>query len=708
MSSRRRPRWLVAIAVAVLVVCVRPADVGAQISPGPLAHAHATLEGATNCAQCHGLRREPMNGQCLACHRDVQWTIDRRRGLHAKAMAEAGAKCASCHPDHAGAAFELIAWPAGGPKAFDHAKAGWTLDGKHARVACEKCHATALRVSPAAALSKRTAGPGYMGLDPGCASCHLRDDPHAGSLGKACGDCHDARGWRPAAAFDHARTDYALSAKHADVACDKCHLAPRLGIKPGPDGKRAPLYKPVPHADCAACHADPHAGRLPGACATCHTTRGFRDVDRKDFNHAATRYPLDGKHRAVRCEGCHGADMSRRAPAFATCAGCHADAHAGEATRAGRTVDCASCHDVRGFAPATFSVADHARTPYALGGRHANVPCATCHAASRAGVAAPATNGAAMAVSTRAAAAPRAAASARRYVPIRLAHERCGSCHADAHGGQVSDRIAAGTCDACHTDAGWSPSTFGTARHAGLKLSLDGRHAAIACAACHTGGTTATATPATRTAATTKATVILAGVDARCESCHADPHAGRYGPGGAHPTDAGCRACHNAQAFRPATTSVEQHAAFALPLDGAHRAAPCVACHEEFKAAPARSTLVRAPLGLASLPFTKDHRSRCDACHASPHGSQFAQFRGQGACEACHALDTFARASRFDHERDARFSLAGAHAKVACGACHKPPAATVRAATPANGVTYRGTPATCEACHGNRPIGRTR
>jgi hypothetical protein len=49
----------------------------------------------------------------------------------------------------------------------------------------------------------------------------------------------------------------------------------------------------------------------------------------------------------------------------------------------------------------------------------------------------------------------------------------------------------------------------------------------------------------------------------------------------------------------------------------------------------------------------------------------------------------------FDHGRQTGFALQGAHAKVACADCHRPPKGAARGAN----VIYHGTPTACVACH---------
>ncbi|MEK6612489.1 MAG: hypothetical protein AABZ29_06880 [Gemmatimonadota bacterium] len=647
----------------------------AQLSPGPLARAHAKLEGSSNCVQCHGLKKEPMSQRCLACHKEVAWLLDRDRGLHARERTGAKRECASCHPDHAGADFALIDWGGGGRERFDHKRTGWMLEGKHLRAKCEACHERELRRSPAAALSPRVNGAGWMALETDCASCHERDDVHRRTLGSTCERCHDADDWKRATRFDHARSTYPLTGKHADVACDKCHKAARFKLRPDSSGHVIGRFKPIPASECSDCHADPHKGRLSAKCGECHSTRGFSVIDKADFDHSLTRYALVGKHRAVQCESCHGVTLARRTPPFAKCGDCHAEAHYGRATLAGRPADCASCHRVEGFAPSTFTAPQHATTSFSLRGKHTIVSCAACHAASDSTV--------------------QATRKVMRRVQLRPSFAACSTCHADAHGGELVRSDSRRACSACHTDEGWTPSTFTRAQHAALALPLDGAHATTACRSCHpaerakTAGRQGAPSPAT--------TVSLRGAGSNCDACHVDPHAGRYAPGNPQASPEGCRACHDTRHFAPATLATRRHGSFGFALEGAHRALPCRDCHKEIGRMPARSTLrrVATTMPIAPLRFDRAPRTMCTACHADPHGGQFAGRRGGAACDACHDVARWSGASRLVHDRDASFPLAGAHQRVPCASCH------MHVAQSGGGtrVQYRPLPSSCESCH---------
>jgi hypothetical protein len=641
----------------------------AQISPGPLAKAHQQLDGTLRCVNCHGVGgKDQMNAQCLQCHKEVAWLLQQRRGYHAR---QPDQRCASCHPDHAGRDFALIAWPGGDPLRFDHTLAGWPLEGHHQTLRCAECHTPAFRVGEAARLSPRKgAEPGWVGLERRCTACH--EDVHKGALSQNCVSCHDQTHWKPAPAFDHAKTDYPLTGKHADVHCDECH-------KPAA-GDSVPKFKPLAHGDCVACHADPHGGRFTGACSHCHVTRGFRVIDRGNFDHDRTRFPLRGRHASVTCAKCHDVPgLKTKNPPFARCADCHADAHAGTATLAGVAVDCASCHTVDGFRVAAFSVAQHAKTKYQLEGKHQQVACLDCHQKNPPGVPAAQLGSAA--------------------VLMRPAFGTCLACHRDDHGGQLAARPDKGTCSACHTVAGWNTTTFSVAAHSNTRFALQGRHAEIACSACH-GPKRTGLHPLPDSASAGGAGVRFRLGELQCTACHVDPHQGRFAAGGAHPVASGCLGCHNTRSYRPSTVDVAAHASYAFPLDGAHRAVPCVGCHAELKHGEISSSLVQVRWTGAPLLFTV-RTMACEGCHDNPHGDQFASRRDKGRCESCHDTDAFRPASRFDHDRDTKFPLRGGHANVACSRCHP----SVEGPDHVRRTRYRPVSSHCEACHadGGRP-----
>jgi hypothetical protein len=341
----------------------------------------------------------------------------------------------------------------------------------------------------------------------------------------------------------------------------------------------------------------------------------------------------------VGCEKCHAnrrADPANAALTYRVfrgvagrdCASCHEDTHKG---RLGR--NCASCHSTSSWKGAVTAGFDHNRTGYPLIGRHASVTCEKCHVPGR---------------------------------PLRLKHDRCTDCHADAHAGQLARRADGGRCEACHDVHGFRPARFGIEDHAKTAYPLVGAHLAVACDACHRPA--ASARPG--------ATLLLHFASTRCADCHKNPHRGEAARLVAK---GGCEACHRVDSWREVTFD---HGQTRYPLAGRHARVACVACHRrpENGGKP-------GPLRFPGVP------QACEGCHRDPHQGQFAR-AGAVSCERCHTTDSL-KASRFDHSRDSAYHLDGAHAKLACTACHR---RETRGGV--SFIRYKPLPTTCNGCHG--------
>jgi hypothetical protein len=136
------------------------------------------------------------------------------------------------------------------------------------------------------------------------------------------------------------------------------------------------------------------------------------------------------------------------------------------------------------------------------------------------------------------------------------------------------------------------------------------------------------------------------------------------------------------------------HAQCVFPLSGAHQALPCQTCHTELKLPPGPSSMPADSARIRPLHFDNNRRA-CVDCHESPHGKQFAARKDKGVCQGCHDDRAFAPAVKFDHNKDARFRLEGAHGKTQCAACHVPQ----KDSKGKTFVIYRPTPMNCDACH---------
>ncbi len=592
--------------LVALALLVRAPALAAQglVSPGPLRAAHARWDDIARCLSCHEAGRALSGRKCLACHGSLAAEIRADHGYHAVATRHgAELACQHCHSEHNGRPYRLVRWPDGQPQErFDHAQTGYPLEAAHARQRCEACHRPEFVIVPAVradtSLSVRRT---FLGLSTTCTACHL--DEHRGATSRQCLDCHDLTAWKPAPKFDHDRTRFPLTGRHADLRCAQCHVE-RRAVAVAPSGARDTSYldfraertasRTAPPNSCASCHASPHreAGRS-GRCEPCHTTRSWFDLPDsvRRFDHSTIGFPLRGAHAVARCESCHLAGPDDPLPArvalvranfvrpfarqrmqFARCDQCHADVHRGEiAAAAGR--DCAVCHGEARFTPTLYTLAMHDSTVFPLTGAHRATPCSACHRPL-----------------------PDAAAGSGA-IRFRLADHRCLACHQDPHGGQVAGRrvpgarvlaaagAAPGTpCEACHGIEAWDRVTFD---HDSTRYPLRGAHRRVACGRCHT-----------RPAGQPTAPARFAGLPTSCAAagCHEDPHRGQFAD---RPRGGACTTCHTETAWSALTFDHQRDTDW--PLDGAHRAVRCAACHKP-QGAPA--TVRYRPLP-----------HRCEDCH---------------------------------------------------------------------------------------------
>ena len=520
MTARAAFRTALALA-AVIAASAAPAS--AQISPGELAKVHASIDGSAGCLKCHAPQKGVDPERCLACHTVVRDRVAAGRGLHARPEYR---KCETCHIDHQGRDTDLRWWGPKGVAGFNHGDTGYVLEGKHRALECAKCHNES-RIANPAALKRGGGNPGrtYLGLGTTCVSCHA--DTHAGQFGaKDCLSCHTLESWKPATRFDHAKTRYPLTGRHAPVACEKCHPAAA-----GPKAVRR--FAGVASASCANCHKDTHAGRLGAACDSCHTTTGWNRLLRaSSFDHTKTAYPLAGAHRTVACEKCHKGSLTARLK-YQRCTDCHTDAHRGEFASRPDKGACESCHDVTSFALARYSFDEHQKSPWPLEGAHRAVPCSQCHARN----------------------------AGQKTPTYRVVHDKCTACHTDTHRGSMNPWTGPTGCATCHNTNSWRAGSFD---HAATRFPLTRGHERVTCAACHTSLKTRKAGEP----------LTFKGLGTTCASCHRDVHAGQLAREG----QTLCERCHTGAAWKPAEGfSHNRDATYAL--DGQHARVPCASCH---------------------------------------------------------------------------------------------------------------------------------
>ncbi len=323
----------------------------------PLTGKHRLAE----CKQCHNgtvdhssavLYRGMTFSSCESCHRDPHMKKFTRR-------------CDECH--------STAAWKTTKEGTFDHQRSEFPLNGKHADVKCQACHATAPRAVGAS---------GELGFHISrfrrCADCHK--DAHGGQFaaradGGKCEACHSDRGFRVIlyTIESHLQSRYPLTGAHMATDCIACHKAGIVQAK----STRQFRWEKTPM--CLTCHADPHREQFEKEnkkCESCHVTGSWSSLL---FDHSKSTFPLEGKHSTVQCAKCHEkADPVRYAGITAACAPCHKDPHLGQFVRGGAT-RCEPCHNAESWKRSTFDHSTGSR--FALSGAHAGVTCGKCHPA---------------------------------------------------------------------------------------------------------------------------------------------------------------------------------------------------------------------------------------------------------------------------------------------------------------------------------------
>ena len=226
-------------------------------------------------------------------------------------------------------------------------------------------------------------------------------------------------------------------------------------------------------------------------------------------------------------------------------------------------------------------------------------------------------------------------------------------CHTDFHNGQFESP----ECSQCHSVAGFSPSDYSFEQHAAAGFPLLGAHMATPCLDCHLS----------------EEQWVFSSMEVTCVGCHGDVHSGVldtiFYPGQE------CTTCHSEASWSEVAFD---HSVTDFELVGRHLAVKCSECHLSDN--------------LPSELVFGDIQSACHECHIGSHGQQFDE-GGVTRCDACHHPAGWLELT-FVHDSTA-FKLDGAHAQVACAACHTVGTTSVGIET----TIYRSTPLECVACH---------
>jgi Cytochrome c7 and related cytochrome c len=220
-----------------------------------------------------------------------------------------------------------------------------------------------------------------------------------------------------------------------------------------------------------------------------------------------------------------------------------------------------------------------------------------------------------------------------KFIARNAQSELCASCHKQIrtdvetksgfHGKNLI--VAKSECFACHSEHQGRDHNLIQLdtlifNHNDTNFPLTGGHVKANCSSCHVPG------KKFREAAHT------------CFACHekSQPHRGNLGEK--------CEICHVVDSWK--TVAVFDHSKTKFPLNGGHAKATCIGCHvgEIYK-------------GLSTA---------CNDCHAiqDVHNGRFG-----AKCDECHNVEKW-KDAKFDHSKQTRFALLGAHANAKCSDCH--------------------------------------
>ncbi len=379
------------------------------------------------------------------------------------------------------------------------------------------------------------------------------------------------------------------------------------------------------------------------------------------FEHLVTPGPLVAGHAKLEsdCGNCHAPFSSGAQTGL--CLDCHKDTRTDRQTKRGFhgrdpeavKQECNHCHtdhigrdaDIVLMDPETFQ---HGFTDFALRDAHAAVPCSGCHA---------------------------------QTAKFREARTGCFDCHKDndPHKGRLGE-----ACGDCHNEAVWQ--RVKAFDHDRTKFRLQGAHSTVPCAACHVNER-------------------YKGIGSTCADCHQiqDVHGGRYG--------AKCDSCHDQKKW--SVSHFDHDKATKFPLRAAHAKVSCDACHTgDLYRDKVATTCVschrkddrhegqlgtkceqchgevnwRRTVGfdhdVTRFPLIGRHAIvTCEECHRSPvfkgapltcascHPDEHHEGRLTPNCALCHNPNSWAR-WRFDHDKQTRYPLTGAHRNLDCQTCH--------------------------------------
>lgn len=275
------------------------------------------------------------------------------------------------------------------------------------------------------------------------------------------------------------------------VSDDKC-LACHKELKARIDQKKGFHSSPTVYKkSCILCHSE-------------HLSRKYDIVhlDKNRFDHQATGFLLEGKHKEKQCQDCHKPEnikdvfIKKKKFTFlglkSECLSCHVDYHQNTLSP-----NCTDCHTFDSFKLAPRF--DHSKSKFILKGRHKVVDCKKCHVIST-------LNG-------------------KAYQKFKgLQFNSCVNCHKDVHENKFGQN-----CAECHSEDSFKAvKSIGQFDHNKTKFKLEGKHVNVSCKSCHKGS------------------LISQIKYSSCTDCHADFHKGQFKKTG---VKSDCGDCHSEKGF---------------------------------------------------------------------------------------------------------------------------------------------------------------
>lgn len=463
--------------------------------------------------------------------------------------------------------------------------------------------------------------------------------------------------------FDHTKTGYPLTGSHLKESCESCHQPINHDpnkLKKDTSIKSSTTFLALSNT-CQSCHFDEHRGTLGTDCASCHKTDKWKNAEL--FSHSKTQFALTGKHEAVDCIKCHQpiddpksfrgkSDpdyLKMKGQTFRNCSSCHNNPHPPTMSN-----DCKSCHVTQSWSQIKQGTGfNHDQTGYPLTGQHKLLDCKSCHFSN---VKETKSNISRLVISN--------------FLKKKMDFSTCQSCHADEHNGQFKKNGIIKSCESCHTTERFRPSLFTEVNHGKTDFPLIGAHLSISCTDCHKKSNSKE--------------WIFHPLKTECLTCHTDIHHGEANSWMKKSVNniPQCESCHQMSDWK----SVKfDHDLTSFSLTEAHSKFACIDCHKPTENVKSEKTIL----------FKATTSSTCEGCHQDIHEGQFIQSTGKINCERCHTAVSWT-ATIFDHERDSRFKLDGAHIKVECASCHKIESGKKFKQV----VRFKPLPGTCESCHG--------